>query len=225
MEVYAERVMPVERVRPEADRDAIRHDRELVKRMLAGEEAAFDEFADVYAKALYRYAMSRLGGERELSGEVVQASLCKALSNIESYRGAATLFTWLCSICRNEILMHFRRRKSAPVESELDENVTPIESWGRRPKRPDELFLADESAELVKITLDLLPRHYSDALEWKYVEKISVKEIGERLRVGAKAAESILTRAREAFRKSYKSVGEALVRGDGAVGGSTGGNR
>jgi len=118
----------------------------------------------------------------------------------------AMLLTWLCSICRNEILMHFRSRKSAPAETPLDDNVTPIGSWVRQPTLPDEALLQAESATVVHVVLDLLPSHYSDVLEWKYLDHISVREIGERLKVGTKAAESMLTRARAAFRKGYQRV-------------------
>ena len=73
------------------------------------------------------------------------------------------------------------------------------------------------------VVLDLLPSHYADALEWKYLDRVSVKEIGEKLQVGTKAAESILTRAREAFRKGYaRVVGEmcgARLSGTEAPGG------
>ena len=45
---------------------------------------------------------------------------------------------------------------------------------------------------------------YGDALEWKYVQGLSVKEIAARLNLGAKAAESLMTRARQAFRDGAK---------------------
>jgi DNA-directed RNA polymerase specialized sigma24 family protein len=63
--------------------------------------------------------------------------------------------------------------------------------------------------------LDQLPTRYGDALEWKYGEGLSVKEIATRLGVGPKAAESLLTRARQAFRDAFATVGPSL---EGAVG-------
>ena len=52
---------------------------------------------------------------------------------------------------------------------------------------------------LVQATVDALPEHYGEVLEWKYVDGHTVKEIAGRLGVGFKAAESLLTRARSAF--------------------------
>jgi DNA-directed RNA polymerase specialized sigma24 family protein len=51
-----------------------------------------------------------------------------------------------------------------------------------------------------------LPDRYGDALKWKYLEELPVEQIAGRLGVGHKAAESLLTRARAAFRDSFSRV-------------------
>jgi RNA polymerase sigma-70 factor (ECF subfamily) len=61
----------------------------------------------------------------------------------------------------------------------------------------------------VRSTLDHLPGRYGDVLEWKYLQDLSVNEIAERLGVGYKAAESLLTRARAAFRDGFALVTES----------------
>jgi DNA-directed RNA polymerase specialized sigma24 family protein len=66
--------------------------------------------------------------------------------------------------------------------------------------------LRKELSQLVQVALDALPFHYSSALEWKYIEGLSVKEIASRLELGLKAAESLLTRARQAFRDSFLTL-------------------
>ena len=57
-----------------------------------------------------------------------------------------------------------------------------------------------------QVALDQLPQHYGNALEWKYLEGLPVKEIASRLKLSPKAAESLLTRAREAFRECFTSL-------------------
>ena len=61
----------------------------------------------------------------------------------------------------------------------------------------------EEIGRFVQVALDRLPAHYGNALEWKYLENLPVKEIASRLEMGPKAAESLLTRAREAFRQAH----------------------
>ncbi len=63
-----------------------------------------------------------------------------------------------------------------------------------------------ETGRLVQSVLDWLPSAYGDALEWKYMEGSSVEEIGEPLGIGTTAAQSLLARARIAFREALEQV-------------------
>jgi RNA polymerase sigma-70 factor (ECF subfamily) len=182
-------------------------DRALVARMLEGDELALTELVERYSSALFRFSLSRLGGNRELARETVQTALTKALTRLDTYRGESSLLTWLCACCRNEILMHLRKLRTAPLQVELDDDVQPaVGSPSRRDPDPETNLLRVETSHLVHITLDLLPPRYSQALEWKYVDQLPVDEIAVRLGLRAKAAESLLTRARKAFRAAYHRV-------------------
>lgn len=189
----------------------------LARRMLAGDERAFEAFAERFTRALYRFARARLGGDRELTREIAQTTLCKAMAKLDTYRGDAALFTWLCACCRNEILMHFRSRRSAPDEVELEDGVEPAPGFpGARLSggRDAEVALLErEAADRVHLALDLLPGHYARALEWKYLESLPVQEIAARLGLAPKAAESLLTRARQAFRTAHASLRDLHGRG------------
>jgi RNA polymerase sigma-70 factor, ECF subfamily len=199
-------------------------DLQLVERMLAGDERAFTAFGDRYFQPLYRFTLCRLGGDRERTRDIVQTAITKALGKLATYRGDAALLTWLCACCRNEILMVFRSRRSAPAEVELGDEVVPAEGFAAGGRRdPEATLLRAESGHLVHMTLDLLPAHYARALEWKYVDGLSVEEIAGRLGVRAKAAESLLTRAREAFRDSYSSVQLAAGESPATEGGAADG--
>lgn len=189
----------------------IPEEKELVERMIEGDEAAFDTFSEGYIPQLYRFALRRLDGNADLSRDVVQATLCKVLPKLATWRGDAALMTWLCACCRNEIAAHFRSQGKGgnPVDfDDVDEStLTPL--W-QVPDGPDREFLRKESSRLVHVVLDSLPPHYGQALEWKYLQELPVKEIAARLEVGPKAAESLLTRARLAFRDGYERLSACL---------------
>jgi RNA polymerase sigma-70 factor (ECF subfamily) len=189
---------------------AVTSDPQLIRRMLAGDERAFDAFFNAYFPRVYRFALPRLNGDVDAAREVVQATLEKAIRRLDSFRGESGLFTWTCQICRNEIVDHIRaRRRMRHVvliddEPELRAAIESIEA-------PEEFDLAKsygraESARIVRVVLDRLPSSYGDALEWKYIEGESVETIGERLGIGTIAAQSLLARARRAFRESLESV-------------------
>lgn len=175
--------------------------------MLAGEGEAYDSFSALYPRALYRFVLAKLDGDRELTREIVQTALCKALANLQSYRGEAALLTWLCSCCRNEVLMHLRRTISRPVELELEDEIEPAVGFRTSEAGDPEIsVLRREAADRVHMALDVLPEHYARALEWKYFERVPVREIALRLKLGQKAAESLLTRARQAFKAGYEGL-------------------
>jgi len=203
-------VPPDPQERPEAAIDEV----QLVAAMRAGDEAAFDTFAEIYVPAGYRYASSRLQGDRELTRDIAQTTICKALEKLSSFRGEASLMTWLCACCRNEIAMHFRRRGTGPREVPLEEEDGPAPIL-RMPSSdgPEREALRGEASRLVHLALDQLPKNYARSLEWKYVDRLPVKEIATRLEVGAKAAESLLTRARIAFREGHTRLVREMSAG------------
>ncbi len=185
-------------------------DRALVRRMRAGEAAAFEEFFEANIQGLYRFALVRVGHDVELARDISQAAICRGIERLETYRGEAPLFSWLCSICRFEITGHFRKLRRRPLEVELPEDGLEargsLESLSFELGDPEDQALRREIGRLVHVTIDNLPPHYRSVLVWKYVDGLSVREIGERLAVSVKAAESLLTRARQTFRDGYSSL-------------------
>jgi RNA polymerase sigma-70 factor (ECF subfamily) len=183
-------------------------DRALVKKLLKGDEEAFSAFFERHFSGLYRFALSRLR-DAEAAEEVAQATLCKAVRALATYRGEASLFAWLCTFCRHEIHAHLKaaERRPEPIGfvDDLPEIRAVLESAGvDMPLGSPEMDLRrKELARWVQTALDHLPPHYGQALEWKYLEELPVKEIARRLDLAPKAAESLLGRARAAFRESF----------------------
>ena len=190
------------------------HDLLLVRRMLSGEESAFDEFFAACFPGLYRFALARMHRDADGAEEVVQSTLCKAVTKLGAYRGEAALFTWLCTFLRHEISAHYRRTGRDPAAVALVEDdaevAAALESLSvLAGDGPEEALRREEVGRLVHVALDRLPERYARVLEWKYVDGVPVKEIAARLELSPKAAESLLTRAREAFRDGFASLTRA----------------
>ena len=180
-------------------------DRELARQILAGDERAFRQLFDSFFPRLYRFALVRLRGDHDAADEVVQRTFCKAIERLDSYRGEAALYTWFCQICRNTLIDHCRRRGADARHVTLLEDVPDLRSvldaiTAPAVERPEVVAWQDDMRRLIQATVDVLPTRYGDVLEWKYIDGLPVQEIARRLAIGPKAAESLLTRAREAFR-------------------------
>lgn len=186
-------------------------ERKLVSAMLAGDERAFSAFFDDYFPRVYRFALPRVGADPDTCKEVVQTTLIKAMRNLASWRGDAALFTWVCQICRREIADHLRsvkRRASHVVLVEDSPEMRDVFEAIAAPaaQGPMQMHSAAEMRRLIQSVLDRLPARYGDVLEWKYVDGDSVEQIGQRLGIGHTAAQSMLARARVAFREALETV-------------------
>lgn len=191
-------------------------DLQLAKRLAAGDEAEFTRFFAEYYPRIFRFALARLRGDPHAADELAQRTLCRACRKLDLYRGEASLFTWLCQICRHEIHDYAEKmQRDARYMVSVDDDPAlraaleslPADAWSD----PAAAAHRADAAQLVRVVLDHIPSNYGDALEWKYVEGLEVKEIALRLAVTALAAESLLARARRAFREAWLSVtGERL---------------
>ena len=191
------------------------NDRDLVDGMLRGEERAFRAFFDSYFPRVYRFALRRLAGDPETAQEVAQTTLTRAMRGLASFRHEAALFTWLCQICRHEIagLLRSRARHSDVVVLLDDDVQTQAEvaaAHALASEEPERHYTTAQTRQLVHEVLDQLPSRFGDVLEWKYVEGRSVDEIGTLLGTSQVAAQSMLARARNAFREALeKKFGRA----------------
>lgn len=189
-------------------------DRALVARMGAGEQRAFDEFFRDSAPRLAAFAIRRSALDAATVEDIVQNTLIKAVRNLASYRGEASLFTWLTQICRHELADTARKAARRPGHDSLDEPdaVLRISQQLRAPSHlePAAEVDAEQHRGAVIRALNALPERYAFALEAKYGDGLSVDEVAGLLGLTPIAAQSLLARAREAFRERWvESRGEA----------------
>lgn len=189
-------------------------DKKLAERLLKGDRKSFDAFFNGYYPRLFRFSLVRLDHDHDLADETVQVVLCQAISKMSTYRGEASLFSWLCTFCRYEISKQLKARGRAQGDTELTEDDPAVRAalesmLAISSNDPDAAVYQGEISRLVQVAMDQLPALYADTLECKYVHGLSVREIGERIGKSTKATESILTRARTAFKDCFKTLHEA----------------
>jgi RNA polymerase sigma-70 factor (ECF subfamily) len=183
-------------------------DIKLVGRLMSRDQVAFQEFFDDYFPRLFRFIVRRVGDDQEAARDIVQAALTRGVRRLETYRGEASLFTWLCQITRRELSDHLARLQREQtyvhrlVELEDDPNNRAIlESIPADAAcEPEAVAQREDLAARVHAALDYLPSRYAKVLELKYLEELSVEAIAARLGVSVISVQSLLARARQAFR-------------------------
>jgi RNA polymerase sigma-70 factor (ECF subfamily) len=162
---------------------------------------------------LFAFCFYRVGKRRELCEEVVQETMVRAIRTLDAYepdRAGGNMFGWLTGLARNEIHRVLNREKNVASLEELwgrmDRELMAV--YARLEDDPfgEEVLRRQETVEMVNATMSQLPPHYRECLEKKYVEGRSVREMEGGLGVSEKAVESLLTRAREAFRATFLAL-------------------
>jgi RNA polymerase sigma factor (sigma-70 family) len=128
--------------------------------------------------------------------------------------------TWLCTICRREMSARWQENRvyadAAPLAEDDPQIRSALDSLLAAEQGDPLLATSREQAgESIRAALDYLPAQYADILEWKYVHELSVAEIARKLGRSPKATESLLTRARAAFREAFSLLSGGSA--DGAV--------
>ena len=155
---------------------------------------------------IYRYVFFRTGGVEAETEDVVQETFLAALEGVGRFRGESSLFTWLCAIARNRLSKRRRQRARERIATTLEAIDPAIQGMLARLDEgalSDEALAREETEELVGATMASLPPDYQELLVDKYVHAQPVREIARRRGRTAKAVESTLSRAREAFRRTF----------------------
>jgi RNA polymerase sigma-70 factor (ECF subfamily) len=180
---------------------------------MAGAVDAVAALADAALLPLFRFCFHRVGGNRHLCEEVVQETLLRALRDLEKYdpkRSGNQIFPWLTGLARNEIHRVLNQESSASslqaLWQRLDEELRNIYSRLDSEVFPDDLLQRNETRAMVNATMAQLPAHYRQALESKYIDNRSVRDMADAAGATEKSVESLLTRARQAFRETFLAL-------------------
>ncbi len=185
-----------------------REDKQLAGRMARGDDAAFNQFFDEYYPRIYRFCVRRI--TESAAEDVAQTVIIQGIRKIASFRGEASLLTWLTQIARNEIRAHYRSSARFRLEVAVEDNEAvraEVESIASDPEwNPEPAAEYSQRQHAIQLILDHLPGQYGTLLEMKYIESLSVEEIAERLGSTVVSVQSKLARARAAFTRQFDAL-------------------
>jgi len=179
------------------DRDA-----PLLEALRLGEPTAAERLVEAYGDRVYRLAIGITGSEQDAE-EVVQDVLWNVVRNIDTFRGDATLGSWIYRITANAA---YRKRRSCARrrdEISLDDFLLvahkdgrcadPIVDWSAELGNP---AVQTELRSVLTSALHALPDHYRAVTILHDVEGLSLAEVADCLDITESAARSRAHRAR-----------------------------
>jgi RNA polymerase sigma-70 factor (ECF subfamily) len=180
--------------------DRVWHERGLRSAVLAGDERAWQTlYQEAYAD-LAAYVAWRCAGCHDLRDDIVQETWLTAVRRIRTFDPERGSFAgWLRGIAAHTLRNHFRLRgRRRRPEQALNGQVVA---------RPADTARKAQS-ERIAHALTNLPERYEAVLRAKYLDQQSVAQIADSWHETPKAVESLLTRARQAFREAYRNLEE-----------------
>ncbi len=175
----------------EADR--VWHERGLRSAVLAGDEQAWRRLYDDTFPTVYAYVVWRCGGLRALAEDVMQDTWLIAVRRIRRFDPAAGSFaSWVRGIAANVLRNQLRIYK----------NRCRVRLAATEPQAQARTATTNE-ANALRLALAQLSERHEAVLRAKYLDQQSVMEISDSWKESPKAIESLLTRARQAFREAY----------------------
>lgn len=182
-------------------------DSRLLARARLGEGAAFELIVRRYNRALFRAARGVLNDEG-WAQEAVQEAYLSAFKNMDSYRGCASLKTWLTRIVVNQAISIKRRQRP---EVSLDDNVTFLHCRQLDENQnitnmacqhtPEVVVSQQEIKHLLEAAIRRLPETYRSVFMLRAVEGMSVLDSAFCLELSEDVVKKRLSRARDMLRK------------------------
>lgn len=181
--------------------DRVWRERSLRSAVLAGDERAWQTWYDESFAGLAAYVSWRCAGRRDLADDIVQETWLTAVRRIRCFEPEHGSFAdWLRGIAANLLRNHFRKRNRAgKLRHFLNGQERALPAGEAADERRD-------LAEQIARALTALPERYEAVLRAKYLEQQSVAAIATAWHETPKAVESLLTRARQAFRDAYRQL-------------------
>ena len=177
---------------------------DLVRRLRAGEDGAFDELAPLAGRMAYHLAL-RSVADANVAEEIAQEALVRLYKHINEIAGEGAFKTWFYRIVLNLVHDHYRRSVRQDSATTTLEEIRTIE----RKSRDEPLGNLEREALRNALTeaLDCLDEKHREAFLMKEVEGLSHAEIAKTLDVPEGTVWSRLSYARRKLQEKLKRMG------------------
>jgi RNA polymerase sigma factor (sigma-70 family) len=183
-------------------------DNALVALATAGEREAFRHIMQRCNQRLFRVARGVIGDDAEAE-DIVQQAYTNAFDKLDTFRGDASLHTWLTRIVLNEA--HGRLRQRRPTVN-LDQIDAAQSDDGRVVAFPSKFGAEDPAAHaartqvrhMLEHAIDALPEPFRIVFLMREIEECTVEETASNLGLRPETVKTRLHRARRLLRTALE---------------------
>lgn len=162
-------------------------DNELIKKCKQGEEEAFHQLIIKYHPYVYKF-LCRISEDEILAEDLTQETFINIIRNINKFdiKGKAKFSTYLLTISKNCYIDHYRREKKRNGDVPID-HINDVYNDQRNIEDVIEDKLLTEA---ILENMSNLSMEQQMVIRMKYIEDLTLKEIGDQLQLEAKTVKS-----------------------------------
>jgi RNA polymerase sigma-70 factor (ECF subfamily) len=187
----------------------------LAQRATARDGEAFRLIMKRHNQRLYRLARSIVHNDGEAE-DVVQEAYARAFAHLNSYRGEASLATWLSRIVINEAL---ERMRTARRQADFNIDDRPSHEaqiipfpYDADSDDPERTMAQRQIVHLVERAIDNLPDEFRTVFVARVVEGLNIDETARLLGIKPETVKTRLHRARSMVRRELDAqIGPLLL--------------
>jgi len=162
--------------------------RELIRRAKECDPTAFARIYEHYYQDIYNFVYHRVPSAH-LAEDLTSETFLKALESIDSYSfGRIPLHAWLFRIARTTVALYYRDH-SRPTDVSLEEELLSTEG------DPSDVFEKGLSQQRLAQALGDLTEEQQEVIILRFVEGLSIPEVGQVLGKPKGAIKSLQHRA------------------------------
>lgn len=147
---------------------------------------------DEFSGPLKRYILKRVANAEDAE-DILQEVFLKIHNNLKNLEDEKKIHAWIYTITRNTITDYYRKNSRMPELTELDENVSE--------NNPLELTASLEIAACLQGMINNLPEKNKEEILLSEFEKLSQKEISEKLGLSVSGVKSRVQRGRKMLKE------------------------
>lgn len=180
-------------------------DRETRLAVLAreGDRRAFGELVDLYKDKMYHLGYRMLGSSHEAE-DITQETFLRVYTNLNRYDENQKFSTWIYRIATNLCIDRLRKRKAVySLDAEMPEGEGS-DWYSLLPSNdptPESEVLLTETQEHIRSAIETLPEKYKSVVILRYLQDMSLQEIGDVLDMPVTTVKTRVHRGREFLRK------------------------
>lgn len=181
-------------------------DARLVKLARKGDQEAFAELVDLYKDKLYHLGYRMLSNRHEAE-DIVQETFLRVHKNWNRYDDKQKFSTWIYRIATNLCIDRLRKRKpSYYLDAEMNDQEG-LDGYTLVPgdeRTPETEYLLSETQQTIHQAIEGLPAKYKSVIVLRYLQELSLQEIGEVLGMPVTTVKTRVHRGREFLRKKLE---------------------